>query len=115
MTTTVTWTPSLERRARLEAELERIRRELPRLGVLKAILFGSLVPGDVGRASDLDLILVAPSDERFGRRLARFYEALEPAVALDLLVYTPGEFATMAATSPFVRAALAGGRVIYET
>ena len=112
--TTVSWRAAPERRARLEAELRRILGELPRLGVRKAILFGSLVSGTVGQASDLDLILVAPSTEKFTRRLERFYQALSPSVALDLFVYTPDEFAAMAETNPFVRAAIARGQIVYE-
>ena len=56
----VNWTGGEERRTRLEAELRRIVAELPRLGVTKAILFGSLASGNVGQTSDLDLILVTP-------------------------------------------------------
>ncbi len=108
------WGASDERRARLEAELRRILGELPRLGVREAVLFGSLASGRVGHTSDLDLILVAPSEERFTRRLERFYRALNPSVALDLFVYTPEEFRTMAEGNPFVRAALARGKVVYE-
>ena len=103
-----------QRRARLEAELRRICAELPRLGVRKAILFGSLASGNVGSTSDLDLILVVPSAEKFTRRLEQFYQALNPSVALDLFVYTPEEFSAMAESNPFVRSALAHGKVVYE-
>ncbi|MBI3455573.1 MAG: nucleotidyltransferase domain-containing protein [Candidatus Rokubacteria bacterium] len=97
--TSVRWSTSEERRARLEAELRRILAELPRLGATKPVLFGSLASGKVGHTSDLDLILVAPSDERFTRRLERFYRALNPSIALDLFVYTPEEFSVMAGSS----------------
>lgn len=112
--TCVQWSVNPARRARLEAELRRILAELPRLGVTRAILFGSLASGHVGPASDLDLILVAPCQEKFTRRLERFYRALDPSVALDLFVYTPEEFGAMAEANPFVRAAVARGRVVYE-
>ena len=111
---TAVWGPDETRRARLEAELRRIVSQLPGLGVSKAILFGSLASGRVGSTSDLDLILVAESQERFTRRLERFYRALDPSVALDLFVYTPEEFVAMAATNPFVRSALERGTVVYE-
>ena len=113
-TTTVYWAGDERRRARLEAELRRILGELPRLGVERAILFGSLASGRVGRTSDLDLLLVAPSEERFARRLERFYQALNPAVAVDLFVYTPEEFSEMSEANPFVRSAIARGKVVYE-
>ncbi len=112
--TSVSWRAGDERRVRLEAELRRILPELPRLGVTKAILFGSLATGNVGPTSDLDLILVAQSEERFTRRLERFYRALNPSIALDLFVYTPEEFRAMAEGNPFVRAAIGRGKVVYE-
>jgi predicted nucleotidyltransferase len=112
--TTVVWGPDDRRRAQLEAELRRIVAALPGLGVKKAIVFGSLASGRVGATSDLDLILVADSEDRFTRRLDRFYQALSPSVALDLFVYTPEELAEMGESNPFVRAALARGRVVYE-
>ena len=111
---TVRWPGVGERRAKLEAELGRILAELPRLGVTKAILFGSLASGTIGETSDLDLLLIAPSGERFTRRLEHFYRALAPSVALDLLVYTPEEFSVMALTNRFVRAAVSLGKVVYE-
>lgn len=112
--TVVRWGGGAERRAQLEAELRRIVAELPRLGVVRAILFGSLASDRVGPASDLDLLLVVPSEDPFARRLERFYQALAPGVGLDLLVYTPEEFSAMAGTSAFVRSVLARGRVVYE-
>jgi len=110
----VNWTGGEERRVRLEAELRRIVAELPRLGVTKAILFGSLASGNVGQTSDLDLILVTPSEERFTRRLEHFYRALNPSVGLDLFVYTPEEFRVMRDSNPFLRSAIARGEVVYE-
>ena len=112
--TRVVWSGGEARRAKLEAELRRILAKLPRLGVIKAILFGSLASGRVGQTSDVDLILIAPSEEKFTRRLERFSRELDPLVALDLFVYTPEEFSVMAETNPFVRSAIARGRVVYE-
>jgi predicted nucleotidyltransferase len=113
-TLVVNWTGGKERRSKLEAELRRIVAELPRLGVTKAIVFGSLASGTVGQTSDLDLILVAPSEERFTRRLEHFYRALNPSVGLDLFVYTPEEFQVMGNSNPFLRSAIARGEVVYE-
>jgi predicted nucleotidyltransferase len=109
----VDWGAGERRRRRLEAELERIVAQLPGLGVRRAILFGSLARGGVRGGSDLDLILIADSPEPFLERGARFYRALAPAVAMDLLVYTPEEFEA-ARDRLFFRRALAEGRVLYE-
>jgi predicted nucleotidyltransferase len=109
----VDWGAGERRRRRLEAELERIVPQLPGLGVRQAILFGSLARGDAGGGSDLDLILVADSGQPFLERGAAAYRALAPAIAMDILVYTPDEFEAMR-DRPFLRRALAEGRVLYE-
>ncbi len=109
----VDWEAAERRRRQLDTELQRIVLALPRLGVQRAILFGSLARGDVGAHSDLDLILVVETRERFLERCARFYRALEPAVGMDILVYTPSEFEAMR-RGRFLRHALVNGRVVYE-
>jgi predicted nucleotidyltransferase len=109
----VDWDAGARRRRQLEAELGRTVAALPRLGVQRAIVFGSAARGDVRGQSDLDLILIADSREPFSERCARFYGELEPAVGLDLLVYTPQEFEELRAR-PFLARALAGSRIVYE-
>ena len=111
--TVVDWGAGARRRSRLEAELERIVRALPGLGVRRALLFGSLARGDVGGQSDLDLILIVDTSEPFVERCARFYQALAPAVGMDLLVYTSDEFEAMR-EGLFLRHALREAKVIYE-
>src|SRR2546428_12348973 len=109
----VNWGAGERRRRDLEAELERITRALPDLGVTRALLFGSLARGDVRGQSDLDLILIVDTGEPFVERCARVYQALAPAVGMDLLVYTPQEFEAMR-ERPFLRHALRDAKVIYE-
>jgi len=109
----VDWGAGERRRCRLEAELERIVAALPHLGVRRAILFGSLARGDVGGQSDLDLIFIVDTGEPFIERCGRFYQALAPAIGMDLLVYTPAELEAMR-ERPFLRHALRNAKVIYE-
>ena len=107
------WKAGERRRSVLEAELEQIRRALPGLGVRRALLFGSLARGGVRGQSDLDLIVIADSDEPFVARCGRFYAALAPRIGLDLLVYTQTEFEALK-DRPFFRHALRDAVVIYE-
>jgi predicted nucleotidyltransferase len=105
------------RRARavlLQAELERITARLIALGAQRIVVFGSLAAGEVGAASDIDMVVVIPSPLSFVKRLGWLYTELEPRTALDLLPYTPDEFRTMQ-YRPFLRRALHRGILLYET
>ncbi|MEW6744711.1 MAG: nucleotidyltransferase domain-containing protein [Planctomycetota bacterium] len=106
--------PNQEQKQRLEQALEDIVHLLPSTDVLCAIAFGSLVTGDVGAASDLDLLVVRPTPLRFLDRAADLYELFQVPVGLDLLVYTPEEFERMKIDNPLIRHAVRTGRVVYE-
>jgi predicted nucleotidyltransferase len=101
-------------RASLAAQLADLRRRLAKMGVQKAILFGSLARGDVTPFSDLDLIIVQETEARFLDRLEPFYRELDLRVDADILVYTPQELAELQTWNPFIQRALREGEVIYE-
>ena len=115
MAVRVWWRPDPERRARLEAELERylevLRREPT---VRRVVLFGSLAEGRPGPASDIDLLIVQETDRPFLKRLEEWYERLDPRVATDLLVYTPEEAQALEGTPSTPGRALREGKVLYE-
>ena len=98
------------------AELARLAaRPLEAAGAKRAVAFGSYARGVADGWSDLDLAVVVDTDlarhER-GELLEALHDALP--VALDLLVYTPTEFAKGMAAGLDVFAAIAAeGRTIY--
>jgi predicted nucleotidyltransferase len=83
---------------------------LRRRGVLRAYLFGSWARGDADPWSDIDLMLVAPCKRAFVERFLDYPEALEGPAGVDLLVYTPEEFARERRVNRFVRHALRHAR-----
>lgn len=85
----------------LRHEAARLADAAAALGAQQVLLFGSLVTGEPGLASDVDLLVVWDTPLDFLTR------------TVDLLVYTPREMETMA-RRPFVRHALAEGTVLYE-
>jgi predicted nucleotidyltransferase len=105
---------ALERRQLLEDEVARCLPILVRLGAEKVILIGSLARGRVNPLSDLDLIVVLETSERFLDRLERVREALDAKVSLDLFVYTPREFRELQTWSSFLDHALKEGKVLYD-
>jgi len=103
----------------VEVSRERIDHVVERLGALKPVrilLFGSSARGDGDAFSDLDLIVVAEDvPARFLDRTALAYDLIERCFALDLLIYTPEEFAAMKqAQNPLIEAAEREGVVLYE-
>lgn len=103
------------RQERLQKELERMVGKLKLIGVKKIILFGSLARGDIGSASDIDLVVIKNTDMRFLDRLEFLYSELEPAVAVDILCYRPDEIEEMSHWSSFIKRILEEGRVLYES
>ncbi len=77
------------------AELARIGTEpLRRAGAERAVAFGSYARGTADGYSDLDLVVVLSTDRPSSERWPLLRELLDALpVSVDLLVYTPEEFA----------------------
>lgn len=81
----------------------------------KVILFGSLARGETDEFSDIDLIVIKDTEERFFQRLLDVTAYLPRDVTIDALVYTPGEIEAMVkGGNPFIQQALEEGQVLYE-
>lgn len=101
------------RRRSMYAELERVRDELIASGAQLIVLFGSAADGELGLFSDIDLIVVIPSELDFLPRIKDLYARVRPR-EMDIFPYTPSEFEDMKDSNGFVRSALRKGRVLYE-
>ena len=60
-----------------------------------AYIFGSYGTSEFGRDSDIDIMLVEKTDKPFLDRARDFPDLYDLAASLDLLVYTPEEFASL--------------------
>ena len=104
-----------ERKEKLVKELDIIVKKIKQMGAEKIILFGSLAKGGITANSDIDLIVVKNTKERFLDRLEALYKECAPPVAVDILCYTPEEFKDMCKWSSFIKRVIEEGRVLYET
>ena len=78
------------------------------------ILFGSLAAGHVGEWSDLDLVVIANTDLPFYERIKQVLQSVCPRAGMDVLIYTPTEWAEMASDRSFIRdEILDKGQVVY--
>lgn len=83
---------------------------LRRRGIKEAYLFGSWARGDADHLSDVDLVVVAPSERPFVDRFRDFPEILSAPAGVDLVVYTPEEFTRERRLNRFLRHVLRGAR-----
>ncbi len=82
----------------------------------KIILFGSLANGQVGEWSDIDLVIIKNTRQRFMERLREVIKLTMPEVGVDFLVYTPTEVEQAVREGRlFLKQEILGrGRVIYN-
>ena len=79
------------------------------------ILFGSMVSGTTHEWSDLDLVIVKETTQRFLDRTKEVIQLLQPRVGIDILVYTPVEFENLCKERAFFREEILGkGKILYE-
>ena len=98
----------------LRDELEKAIYSIISLNPEKVVLFGSLGREDVYLRSDIDLLIIWKTDLPFLERLQVFYDAINPNVAMDILVYTPEEIEKLYRKNKFIAKVLDEGRVLYE-
>jgi len=81
----------------------------------KIILFGSYAYGTPTKDSDLDLLVILPTEEPMHKRVTRIRKLLRDIkIPKDIIVYTPQEVETWKnASSAFITSIMKKGKVIY--
>jgi predicted nucleotidyltransferase len=101
--------------ANKSTEIERIVSSLTLYQPERIILFGSAARGNTDEYSDIDLIVIKDTDQRFVQRLIDVTRYLPKDTTVDVLVYTPDEIKAMVEEgNPFILKALEEGKVLYE-
>lgn len=101
--------------ARVNARVKQIVNALKPYDPERIILFGSAARGDADEHSDIDIAVIKETSERFLDRLGQVYGLIKPHYALDVLVYTPDEFAEMRdAGNSFIEEILCDGIIVYD-
>jgi len=81
----------------------------------KIILFGSYAYGKPTKDSDLDLLVIMPSDEPMHKRVTRIRKLVRDVnIPKDIIVYTPAEVEKWKdASTAFITSIMKKGKVIY--
>ena len=84
--------------------------------VHKAIIFGSRARGTDTKMSDIDLLIVVETDQRWFKRFLEFEGLYDmfPKCHLELFIYTPNELQKIA-HRPFMKSIMNEGVTIYES
>jgi predicted nucleotidyltransferase len=100
----------------VERELDRIVARLRTLDPERVILFGSFARGDFHEGSDIDLMVILNTSERFIDRIGHVLEVLDPAdFDVEPLVYTAAEYENMRQRrTTLIDAVEREGKVLYE-
>jgi predicted nucleotidyltransferase len=106
----------LERKRKLEKELERILEILiSEYQPNKIILFGSLAKETLKEWSDIDLFLIKETPKRYLDRIDEVMHLVHPKVGIDLFVLTPEEIRkALDEEDPYIQEILTEGKVLYE-
>lgn len=102
---------------RLAPTLRRLAKALIPYGPQRIYLFGSWARGEADELSDIDLVVIKTTAAPFLDRLREAARLLPSDVgAIDILVYTPEEFAHMKAQgNAFAEMIEDEGMVIYDS
>ena len=103
------------RRRLLQRELKRwLPLLIDNLQPEKILLFGSLADKRLSEWSDIDLVIIHHTNLPFYRRIKQALQLIHPKVGVDLLIYTPDEFAKLSRERRFFRdEIIEGGKVLY--
>ena len=85
-------------------------------GAEKVHLFGSWARDEADETSDLDVVVIMPSQSPFLSRMQQIGRSLPLSMgAVDILAYTPEEWRTMLAEgNAFAEMVMEEGKVLYE-
>lgn len=105
-----------QRWPQVERELARIVEQVRVLDPERIILYGSFARGDFHEDSDIDLVIVLQTDQRFIDRIGRVLEVVDVRdFDIEPIVYTPAEMEEMRARgSGFLAEVERDGKVLYE-
>jgi len=100
---------------KFEKELEQIVKKLvSKYHPEQIILFGSWARGDFHSGSDIDLIIIKKTSERFVDRIGKVLELVDSPFVIEPMIYTPEEYQRMLEEDNyFLKSALSEGKVIY--
>lgn len=107
---------AIKRRDELTLELERILGILiPQYNPNKIILFGSLAKDHSNETSDIDLMIIKNTPQRYWKRIDEVFHLIHPRQPMDIFVITPNEIKdSLKKENQYLKEILEEGKIVYE-
>ncbi len=100
---------------KMQKRLQAVISDLMAYQPERIVLFGSSARGEVDEHSDIDLVIIKKTRDRFLQRLKKAALLIKEPISVDLFVYTPEEFAQMLDDeNSFAQTVAKEGEVVYE-
>lgn len=94
-------------------DVNAIFEQLKKIQPQAIILFGSQARGEAKKDSDMDILLIKKTNQSFSDRMREIRSRIRTKIALDLIVLTPEEVASMRQKSTFFSQIFKEGKIIY--
>jgi uncharacterized protein len=98
----------------LKSGLLRIVEKLKLYGPKQIILFGSMITGSISAQSDLDILVIMPSEKTGKEWMKMIGEVIVRPVPVDLLIFNEDEITEFSRKSSFLQHILHHGQVVYD-
>jgi predicted nucleotidyltransferase len=104
----------LNRKLKLKDSLDSLIEQLKEFGALKIYIFGSYIRDDFDVNSDLDLLVIMPSNKAGMEWINLIYNKIEMKIHSDLIIFNSEEFKDQLPSNSFLENILSSGRLVYE-
>ena len=102
------------RKIKLRKSLDSLILQLRDFGANKIYIFGSFVRDEIDVNSDLDLLVIMPSNKT-GKKWTNFiYSNIKRDISSDIIVFNEKEFKSQMPSNSFLENIINSGRLVYE-
>lgn len=102
------------RKIKLSKSLDSLILQLKDFGAIKIYIFGSFIRDEIDVNSDLDLLVIMPSDKTGKKWITFIYSNIKRDISSDIIVFNENEFKNQIPSNSFLENIINSGRLVYE-
>lgn len=102
------------RKIKLSKSLDSLILQLKDFGAIKIYIFGSFIRDEIDVNSDLDLLVIMPSNKTGKEWINLIYSNIKRDISSDIIVFNENEFKNQIPSNSFLENIINSGRLVYE-